>query len=153
MQIINTKNLLESRKQIDSLSSKREKVIVMGQDDVFNGKILENKKVDALIINSEREVRDYMKQRDSSLNEPYCKLAKKNEIIIGIDIDSIARKGDIEKARSLARLKQNIMLCKKNKNELIFFSKKSKQELQSLMLVLGASTSQAKKSVEARFFK
>jgi len=153
MEIINTTNLLEARKQIDSSASKKEKVVVISQDDAFNGKILENKKVDAIIINEQIEVKDYMKQRDSSLNEPYCKLAKKNEISIAIDVDAIAKKNDIEKARSLARLKQNIMLCKKNKNNLIFFSKKPKQELQSLMLVLGADTSQAKKATEVSFFK
>ena len=156
MNMINTLNINEARKQIDSLESKKEKekepIIVMSQDDVFNGKILENKKVDVFVINEQRYVKDYMKQRDSSLNESYCKLAVKNSIKIAIDIDSIAKKNDMDKAQSLSRVRQNISLCKRTGCQLVFFSNKLKQELMGLMLVLGASTSQAKKAVEVKFF-
>ena len=58
--MINTKNINEARKQIDSLASKNEKVIVLSQDDIFNGKILENKKVDVLIINESLDKKNYM---------------------------------------------------------------------------------------------
>lgn len=148
MHIINTPDITQARREIDSLSSKKEKVIVMSQDDEFNKKILENKKVNVFIINEQLNLKDYMKQRNSQLNEEYSKLACKNNIKIAIDIDSIIKKSDIEKAKSLARLTQNIKLCRKNKAELVFYeSNKEQRALQSLLLTLGASTNQAKKAI------
>tara|TARA_Y100000310_G_C20190542_1_gene582295 strand:+ start:57 stop:527 length:471 start_codon:yes stop_codon:yes gene_type:complete len=155
MNIINTQNLNEVRKQINTLvgQGKEKPIIVMSQDDDFNRKILENKHTNVLIINEGIKKNDYMKQRDSSLNEILCKIATKNNIKIAIDISSIIKKNPVEKAKALARLKQNIDLCKRTKTELIFFKNSvDKRELSSLLLSLGASTSQAKKAAEESFF-
>jgi len=146
--MINTNKINEARAQIDSLASKNKKIILLSKDENFNRKILENKKIDIFLINEDIPKKDYSKQRDSSLNESLCKLASKNNISIGIDIDKIIKKSDIGKARSLARLKQNIMLCKKNKTKLIFTSKKPKKALQSLLITLGSNTNQAKQSID-----
>ena len=155
MQTINTANTNEARKQIDSLSKDNEKVVVISQlDDEFNRKILENKKVDMFVLNEDLKIKDYMKQRNSQLNEILCKLAVKNNIIIGVEIEKIVKKSDIEKAKSLARLRQNIMLCKKSKCNLICYAKnldKNKKELQSLILTLGGSTKQAKDFFQESF--
>jgi len=152
MTTISTTNINEARKEVDRLSNAKKQVIVLSQDDDFNRKILENKKVDILIINEDIKKKDYLKQRDSSLNEILAKIAAKNNIKIAIDIDKIASKPDIEQAKALARLKQNIMLCKKAKTSLIAISKKDKKNIISLFLALGASTRQAKQSAEANFF-
>jgi RNase P/RNase MRP subunit p30 len=152
MTTISTTNINEARKEVDRLSNAKKQVIVLSQDDDFNRKILENKKVDILIINEDIKKKDYLKQRDSSLNEILAKIAAKNNINIAIDIDKIASKPDIEQAKALARLKQNIMLCKKAKTSLIAISKKDKKNIISLFLALGASTRQAKQSTEANFF-
>jgi len=151
MEIINTSNINQARKQIDSLASKNKQIIITSQDDNFNKKILENKKINIFLINEEIEKKDYMKQRDSSLNEPLCKLAKKNNIKIAVDINKIIKKSDIEKAISLSRLRQNIMLCKKTKTDLVFLGDYNKKTLQSLLLSLKASTKQAKKAIEEGF--
>ena len=156
MQLIKTTNINEARKQIDRLSNAKEKqkVMVLSQSDEFNRKILENKKVNALLINEDLTIRDYMKQRNSGLNEVHCKLATKNNIAIAIDINKISKKQDVEKARALARLRQNIVLCKRTKTPLAFYTdSKNTKDLQNLMLVLKASTSQAKQAVEVSFFK
>ena len=154
MKLINTPNINLARKQIDSLSNNDKKVIVLSQaSDEFNRKIIENKKVDVFLLNEDIRLRDYTKQRNSQFNEILCKLATKNNIKVAIDIEKIIKKNDIEKSKSLARLVQNITLCKKAKCELIFYKNSfNKKELQSLMLILGASTSQAKKSSEESFF-
>jgi RNase P/RNase MRP subunit p30 len=159
MQILNTPNLNEARKQIEKLRKAKEEgklkpeetVGVLGQDDEFNRKALEIKGLNVLIINEEIEKKDYSKQRNSSLNEVLCEICKQKGISIAIEIEKIQQKTDKEKAKSLARLAQNIMLCKKAGCKLIFLQKNkqmNKRELQSLMLVLGASTKQAQEAQE-----
>ena len=66
--------------------------------------------------------------------------------IIPAQIENIIKKDTKEKAKSLARLIQNIMLCKKAGLKLIFLDETKqldKHSLQSLLLTLGASTKQA----------
>lgn len=154
MQIINEPNITKARNKIQSMTSKKKKpVVVLGQSGDYNQKILDNKHVDMLVLNEARIAKDYMKQRDSGLNEVLCKLAKKNGIKIAVDVGAMAKKSDLEQAKALARLGQNIMLAKKSGCELGSLGKISdKKALQSLFLVLGATTSQAKKAAEAKFF-
>jgi len=153
MQILNTNNLTELRKQVQKIKKEEptEVLAVLSQDDDFNRKALEIKGINILVINEELNKRDYSKQRDSSLNEVLAKIAHDKDITIAIDIEKIIKKPDTEKAKSLARLRQNIMLCKKAGAKLMFLSennKLDKRNLQSLLLSLGASTNQAKQAQE-----
>lgn len=146
MQILNTTNLNEARKKILEAKKKNpeERVALLSQDDEFNRKALEIKGLNMLIINENLNIKDYSKQRNSQLNEILARLASKNNILIGIQIDKIIEKETKEKARALARLKQNLMLCKKTKAKLEFLGNtKDKRGLQSLLLTLGADTKQA----------
>ena len=147
MNIINTTNLNEARKEADKLRKEAKPIIILSQDDEFNRKALEIKNLKMLVINEELEIKDYSKQRNSGLNEVLANICADKKIEIGIEIDKIINKNSVEKARSLARLAQNIMLCKKAGVKLKFISdKKDKRALQSLILVLGASTKQAQQS-------
>ena len=159
MQIINTITLNEARKLIQIFLKEKkegkfkpqETLGVLGQDDEFNRKALEIKGLNCLIVNESLEIKDYSKQRNSQLNEILAKIAAKNNISIGIQIVDIINKTNKEKARALARLKQNIMLCKKAKTKLEFignFDKNSKREIRALLLVLGASTQQASEALK-----
>src|SRR3989338_8145669 len=112
MEIINTQNLNEARKQIQKLKKENKQVIVWAQTDEFNRKILENKDVD-MIAGLELNKKDRLKQRDSGLNEVLAKLAKQNNIKIGLDISELKNKKGKEKAKILARIMQNIKLCKR----------------------------------------
>lgn len=146
MQIINTTNLNEARKQADKLKKEGKPIIILSQDDEFNRKALEIKGLNMLVINESLEIKDYMKQRSSGLNEVLAKIAADKNIEIGIQADEIIKKNDVEKARALSRLIQNIMLCKKAGGKLVFtgnLSGKNKKALQSLLLSLSASTKQA----------
>ncbi len=158
MHLITTTNINEALSKIQSMFAKKQTPIaVLSQDDEFNRKILENKKVSLLIINENLHQRDYMKQRNSGLNEITAEIARKNNIKIGIDTEAIISKNPKEQALSIARLKQNIMLCKRAGTEIVFLigakGKSDKLAFQSLLLVLGASTSLSKKAAEASFFK
>ena len=57
-----------------------------------------------------------------------AKIAKKNKVLIGINLDEIINSDKLNKAQILARIKQNIMLCNKNKIKMTFISKQKKDK-------------------------
>jgi len=142
--MINTNNLNEARKQIQKAVKEGKGVVVQAGSDDFNRKILENKDVDMIVGLELHNRGDRLKQRDSGLNEILCKLAKKNDIKIGIDVLAISRLDKIEKARVLARVRQNIGLCKRIGCKMVLIGNGSKQDILSFFLSLKGSTKQAK---------
>jgi len=155
MQIINTQDINEARKQIQKLkkAETKEEIAILSQNDEFNRKALELKGIDVLIINEQYPWKDYMKQRASGLNEVLARICAEKGIKIGIQIEEIIKKSDIEKAKSLSRLSQNIMLCKKAGARLIFISDglRDKRALHALLISLGASTKQAREAAKESF--
>lgn len=148
MNIITTTNLNEARKQADKIRKESKQIIILSQDDEFNRKALEIKGLNMLVINEELEIKDYSKQRNSGLNEVLANICAGKKIAVGIQIEKIINKNEIEKARTLARLAQNIMLCKKAGTRLVFVGDiKDKLALQSMLLTLKASTKQAKEAL------
>jgi len=141
--LIDTKNINEVRKQIQNLKKENKKVVVVAKDDVFNRKIFEINDVDMVIDLELHDRRDRLKQRDSGLNEILCKLAKKNDIVIGIDIRKIKKLEIKEKGIVMGRIIQNIKLCKRTKTNIVLLPEYSKQEILSFFSVLKGSTKQA----------
>jgi len=147
MKIINTTNLNQARKQIQDLKKQNQLVVVQSQSPEFNRKILENPEVDVITGLGFHDRKDFMKQRDSGLNEILAKLAKENKILIGINLQKLKSLSPKEKAIVLARIKQNIEICKRTKTKLIIYPNKfSKQEVSSFFLSLGSSSIQAKQA-------
>ena len=144
--IISAKNLQETRKLIDKAAKNKEEIIVLAQNSEFNRKILENKKVN-ILLNPGFNGEDRLKQRDSGLNEVLCKIAKENKIKIGINIEDLTKNKEKEQALILSRIIQNIRLCKRTGTEIRFLGKYDKKNLFSLLIILGAPTSQAKNIV------
>ena len=74
------------------------------------------------------------------------KSSTKNNTRIGIEIDKITKLDKKEKAKTLARIKQNIKLCRKAGCKIIVIDKNKydKQGIMSFFISLGASTEQAK---------
>lgn len=149
MEIINTSNLNEAYKQIQRLKKENKEIIVHAQDDKLNRKMFERDDVDVILGLELHDRRDRLKQRDSGLNEIHCKLAKKNNIKIGIDLDKIRRLRGKKKAIVLARIIQNIKLCKRVKIPIVIFprGKYKKQDVLSFFLTLKSSTQQGKQTV------
>ncbi|MFH1711144.1 MAG: RNase P subunit p30 family protein [Nanoarchaeota archaeon] len=134
------KNTEEARKLIEKASKNKEKIIVQGKDIEFNRKVLENKKVDILILNH-KIGKDKLKERDSGLNQVLCKIARNNNITLAIDFNEIINSEKREKAIILGRIKQNIKLIKKFKNKLTIINPpEDKISLSALFRVLGADT-------------
>jgi ribonuclease P/MRP protein subunit RPP1 len=137
--IISENTFEKARKKIRENPDK--KIIFSGENDELNRKIMEKEKIDTLLI-SQKERKDFQKQRNSGLNSVLAKIAKKNKIKIGINLDEILNAKQKEKAQIIARIKQNIELCKKNKINMKFIGRKKKDtyDLKSLGLVLGMDT-------------
>jgi len=145
--MINTKNINEARKQIQKLKKEKKKIIVQAQESEFNRKIIENKDVDIFLDPHIHKRKSPLKQKDSGLNEILCKIAKKNNIKIGLTLSKI--KSSKNKSIVLARVMQNIRLCKKTGTEIILLGRYDKKDAFSFLLSLGCSTSQAKKAIAA----
>lgn len=138
--LIRENNFEKARKLIGA--ARGEEIIFSGSNDELNRKILEKEPVSVLLINLTGR-KDRMKQRDSGFNQVLAKLAKKNDVAIGIDLDEIiATHSAKEKAKLLARIQQNIKLCAKNKVKMEFVSKNKKDDysLKALGLILGMPT-------------
>ena len=115
-------------------------ILFTSNDDELNRKILEKEKIDILLLQLSGR-KDKQKQRDSGFNQVMAKAAKKNNISIGINFNEIINANTKEKADILARIRQNIALCSKNKLKMSFFPElKDKYDLKSLGLVLGMPT-------------
>ena len=135
------KETIFSKKIGQNQNHKESKEIVFSSDnDDLNRKILEKLPINILLINLAQR-RDRLKQRDSGLNHVLAKIAKKNKITIGINLDELIEAKDKEKI--IARIKQNIKLCNKNKVKMKFIQQKNKRniyDLKSLGLILGMPT-------------
>lgn len=138
--MITTKNINEVRKEIQKLVKERKKVIVEAGDDDFNRKIFEMKNVD-IVVCLEFDRKDKLKQKNSGMNEVIAKLARENDIIVGIDIDKIKKLDLLEKGKVLARIKQNINLCKRTGAGIVLLNT-SPREAMSFIISLGGSTHQ-----------
>ena len=140
--IISEKTFEKARKKIRETKSE---ITFTSEDDYLNRKILEKEKINILLIN-QKDRKDFSKQRNSGFNQVMAKIAKKNKITLGINLDEIIEAKPELKAKILARVKQNIMLCKKNKINMKFISKKYKRDnynLKSLGSSLGMPTDMA----------
>ncbi len=149
MQIINTTDLNKAKKEIQTFKKEKPKsqIVVQAQDEKFNRKILENKDVDIFLDPHTHNRKEYLKQRDSGLNEFLCKLAKENNIKIGIDISKLTKLEKKQKSKILARIIQNIKLCKRTKTQIILFpNTHKKQDILSFFISLKGSTEQAKQA-------
>jgi len=146
--ILQTTNLNEIRNAIQKAkkANQVEEIVVKAGDEEFNRKVLEIKGVNILLGTEIHERRDKLKQRDSGLNEFLCKLAKKNNIKIAIDIKRLQKLDKKEKAKALARIIQNIRLCKRTKTDIIFWPENifKSQDIMAFITTLKGSTEQGK---------
>jgi RNase P/RNase MRP subunit p30 len=137
--------------KLRELVKKEKKIkIYSSDDDEINRKVIEKLPVEILLINLENR-KDFLKQRNSGFNQVLAKIAKKKKVKIGINLDEIIESK--EQNRVIARLKQNISICKKEKLEMQFVQKKYKREtheLKSLLASLKAPTWMVSKLQEIR---
>lgn len=152
--LITSTNFEKVRAEINK--NKSEKIVFTSDDDELNRKVLEKLKVDVLLLNM-KDRKDFQKQRNSGLNHVMAKIAKANNFNIGINLDEIAEANKFDKAKILARVKQNVKICSKNKLDMLFVVRKKENsrelhDLKSLGLVLGMNTGMTKNLSIQSFF-
>lgn len=137
--IIHETDFQKARKKIRE--NPKKVIVFSSDDDELNKKILEKENINILLLNIASR-KDKMKQRDSGFNQVLAKLAKKKNVSLGINLDEILDSKTKEKSEIVARVRQNIKLCNKNKLKMKFISKSKRNiyNLKSLGLVLGMPT-------------
>jgi RNase P/RNase MRP subunit p30 len=138
------KNFSRLKADIDSIRKKDKdcKIIFFCNDDEINRQVLEKANIDILLLSVVGR-KDFSKQKNSGLNIVLANIAKKRGIQIGINLDETNSENKKEKAEILARIIQNINLCKKKKVQMKFILEKdvkSTPALKSLGLSLGMPT-------------
>jgi len=122
--------------------NKEKEIIFSSDDDELNRKILEKENISILLL-SQAGRKDFHRQRNSGFNHIFAKLAKRNEVTIGINLDEIIFAEGKQKAWVIARIMQNIKICSKNRLKMKFVQGKEERnifDLRALGLVLGMPT-------------
>ncbi|MEK6847782.1 MAG: hypothetical protein AABX50_01495 [Nanoarchaeota archaeon] len=148
--LVSGKDFNEIRRKIREKHGKE--VVFTSNDDDLARKILEKETIKVLLINQAGR-KDRLKQRNSGFNQVFAKLAKKKQVSVGINLDELLEAGLEEKAEILARITQNIELCKKNKLKIVFFTREERNQydLKALGLVLGMPTWMTRDAGVARY--
>lgn len=140
-----------TRAIIESLKNKKEKLLiaVSAKDDFFNRRMIETCKINYLLSPEFSQEKDTLKQRSSGFNHVLAKEAVKKGIAILINFSELCSLNKKDKAIVLARIMQNIKICRKTKCKIKIatFAKnkeeqKTEQELKAFLFSLGASSQQ-----------
>ena len=141
--MINTTNIEEAKKLLKKEETPK---IILSQNDEFNRKILEHGKFDILLSPETGQRKNKIRQTDSGLNHVLAKIANKNNLAIGLNLEEIKKLEPKSKAERLSKIRQNIKICRKAKTKLAIKTS-SIEEAMSLLQNLGASTQQAKEAI------
>jgi RNase P/RNase MRP subunit p30 len=143
--ILNEKNFNKLKIEIEKIRKENLKktIIFSSENDDYARQVIEKAKIDILLIPLEKR-KDFSKQRNSGLNEILANIAKKNKIEIGINLQEILKENKDQKSKILARVIQNISLCRKKKLQIKIIppiiEKRKKMLFISLCLTLGMPT-------------
>jgi RNase P/RNase MRP subunit p30 len=141
--MISTSNIEQARKEI---RNSVKPIIVKSQSLDFNRKILEYGKFDCLLLDLTKG-KDKLRALDTGVNHVLATLAFKNKIAFALDLQNLMDSKRIERAYALARLVKLIETCRKAKCSIKLLNVKDKKRAFSLMLSLGASSSQSKQAI------
>ena len=111
-------NNFKDKKDIIKARKKYNFVVVSGKN-LKENRIIVEACPDVVLIHYNSK-RDFMKERNSSLNHVICKIASKNGVAVGIDFSEILNSKNRDAV--IGRLMQNIKLCRKYKTRILFFS-------------------------------
>lgn len=128
--------------------------IVISNDDELTRKLFEKEK-NIIVAIALKNRKDKLYYKDSGFDEVIANFAGKNNNSLGIIFDELLEAGKLEKAKILARIRQNIKIAKKKKVKIKFIflkgDKKDKYDLYSLGLILGMDTKTARLSSSQDF--
>ncbi len=146
--MIISKKIEETKKKLKKSSDSP--LIVLSQDDSFNRKIIEYGKFDILLSPEKGNRSNSLRKINSGLNHIVARIATRNKVSIGIDIDEIKSLSKKEKAERLSKIKQNLEICRKAKTKFVAISKtETRKNIFNLLISLGASNTQAKEATKS----
>ena len=145
MKIIDEKNI-EKTKQI--IRKSPHPIIILGQEDDYNRKLLEYGNFDILLSPEAKTGNDKLKQMNSGINNVTAKIAVKNRVKFGLDLEEIKSLDKANKAKRLAKIRQNVKICRKVKAIIKVVHSESKEQTRAFLLSMGASTTQIKQSFD-----
>ena len=143
--MIDTDNVEKAKRLIKE--SPEKPIIVLAQNDIFNRKVLEYGKFDILLSVERGDRKDSIRQLDSGFNHFFARLAHKNKVALGVDLGEIAKLDKKEMAQRIAKIKQNIFLCKKTGTKIKLINFKDEKDAFAFLVDLGASSKQAKEAI------
>jgi RNase P/RNase MRP subunit p30 len=144
MNMINTNNIEQAKKEIrEAEKSKIKPIMVKAQDVDFNRKILEYGKFDILLSPETVQSKKSLRNIDSGLDYVMARSAAKHNISIGIDISHLPNLEKKEKAILFSKIANNIRICRKAGTKIKAINYNDKKDAFALLLSLGASTKQA----------
>ncbi len=145
-------NEKEVRGVVDFLKGKDKIIAVLGRDDEFNRRMLEKTKINYLVSPERWHFKDGLKQRDSGLNHVLAKIAKGKGIGIMIDFSALMKMDKMEKARTIARIMQNVRICRRAgcKIKIADFNNGDEKVLKSFGFSLGMSSEQVRDAMNFR---
>lgn len=148
IKILNIKN----RKDLQRLPNK-DLVIVKG--GLKNKEVIQTKKVDILLDPVPLDKKDFLHHKNIGMNQVLCKLAKKNNIAIGISFSQLLGLKKLERAKMLARIKALIKLCQKYKVRVVFasfaknkYQMRTRKDLTSVLETLNINPGEAKNMLQ-----
>lgn len=144
MEIIREDNLEKAKARI---KKSKKPIVIDAIDEKYNRKILEYGNFQVLLSPEKNTGLNKIKQNDSGFNHVLAKIAAKNKISIGIDLKEISQLSKKEKAERLAKIRQNIKICRKAKARIKVINSKNPKIIQSFLISLGASTQQAREAI------
>ena len=140
----------ELRKKI--AASKEPIIVVIGSDDKINLEAVSTKSVDILLDPDIDRDKDSMHHKNSGFNIHMAQLANKNEIALGFSFERMFNKST--RAKSLARMSQNVILCRKYEVNTVlanfsYFEKKRRDifPLKAFGSLIGLRTDEIKDSL------
>lgn len=113
------------------------------EQDRKNRQLIESGRVKMIESIEAGNRQDNLKKIDSGFNHVLATLASKHKVAIAIDAGQLSSLSPIDKAKRLAKIRYNLAIGRKANTKFITLGTK---EGQSLLLSLGASSQQAKKT-------
>lgn len=147
MKVLSEKNLERAKNLLKNSGEKFR--ALKAQNAEYNRKMLEWGKFNLLVgvEQSDDIERSKIKQVDSGFNHVLAKIAAKNGIAIGIDLESLRKLDKKNKALLLEKLIQNVKICRKAECKIKILNCKDEKDTFDFLVSLGADSKRAKESL------
>ena len=120
---------------------------MLGRSGGFNRRVVETLKIDYLVSPELGDRKDSLKQRDSGLNHVVAKEMAKRKVVMVVDFDSVAEMKGKDKALRLARIMQNVKICRRAKCGIRIWGGVDEKALKSFGFGVGMSSVQVRDAV------